>query len=69
MTVKEVPERNCETCKFQEDDFCKRKRKPVSEVGDQHTPLSSESIFREHVIVTREDGIWVVQRGFTAFVP
>mgnify|MGYP007068276409 CR=1 FL=1 len=40
--------------------FC-RKRLPVSKTGDQHTPLSSESIFA--ATKQGKDEIWVVQRG------
>lgn len=49
MTVKEVPERNCETCKFQEDDFCKRKRKPVSEIDQTHCIHYSASLYHQFI--------------------
>ena len=54
---KEVPARNCEICKFREDNFCKRKRKDISLI-DQPTCIHySESLYHRFIKFYNEEWI------------
>ena len=57
VVFKEAPVKNCEICKFREDDHCKRKRKAVDAITQDTCIHSTPSLYHQFIKFYNEQ--WV----------
>ena len=55
MNREEVPLRNCEICKFREDDHCKRKRTAIADIDQPRCVHYAQSLYHKFIKFYNEE--------------